>query len=305
MGTLPALPLEITYLILSLLDLRSLTDLRAISWGSRALVDSLPQYKAIIQHVPQALRAFLSTNMAIHYTVLDLFEALCTQPCFCCGQFAPLLDLFTCHRYCLTCVIDSDDLLSMPVSTAKRDFHLNLKTIRALPLCLSLPGQYTESERTYQKRITLGRVQSILAARTAQQDCYTASCRRHEQQDTPVLQSSLQGPTLEQVHQRWDGHGQNPYRFMPMIRVPALDQRAGKLEWGVSCQGCRLGPRDQDRGYHDWNTLYSAAGFLEHLQKCEVSQAARRVLSEYIAHVPEDQHSSDSRFLAFLSNLRP
>jgi len=297
-GDLRALPLEIAYLILSLLDLRSLTDFRAVSWGSRALVDSLPQYKAIIQHAPNALRALLSTNMAVHFTTSNLFEALYTQVCFGCGQFGPFLDLFTCYRYCLTCVIDSNDLLSTPISTAKREFNLTSRMIRTLPTCLSLPGQYTESERTYQRRISLVRVQSIMATRTAQPDHHALSRRRQGQLGTSLLQ-----PSIQQAPQRWDGHGQNPYRFMPMVRIPALNQTTGKLDWGVSCQGCRLGPRDENRGYYDWNTLYSAAGFLEHFQKCEVSQVGRKVVPEYITHAPEDQRRSHSQFLGYLSNL--
>jgi hypothetical protein len=90
---------------------------------------------------------------------------------------------------------------------------------------------------------------------------------------------------------------------MPMVRIPALNQTTGKLDWGVSCQGCRLGPRDENRGYYNWNTLYSAAGFLEHFQKCEVSQVGRKVVPEYITHAPEDQRRSHSQFLGYLSNL--
>jgi hypothetical protein len=305
-GKLRALPLEITHLVISLLDLKSLTDFRAVSWGSRALVDSLPQYNAIIQHAPNTLRALLSTNMAMHFTTPHLFEVLCTEACFGCGEFGPFLDLFTCRRYCVTCVITCNDVLSTPISTAEQEFSLDSKTICALPTFLSLPGEYTESEKTYRRRFSLVRVQSVMAARTAQQDHDTVSRRRQGQLDTSLLPPSLQSLVLPQVHapQRWDGHGQNPYRFMPMVRIPALNQRAGKLDWGVSCQGCRLGPRDKNRGYRSWNTLYSAAGYLEHFQQCEVSRAGRKAMLEYIAHVPEDQPRSDARFLAFLANLR-
>jgi hypothetical protein len=43
----------------------------------------------------------------------------------------------------------------------------------------------------------------------------------------------------------------------------------------VSCQACRLGPRDTRRGYCDWNTVYSTPGYMEHFQKCEMSQRGR------------------------------
>ena len=117
-GNLTTLPLEMKHLILRLLDLKPLTNLRAVSWGARTLVDNLPQYKAIIEHAPNALRAFLSTNMAVQLTSTNLFDTLCTQACFCCGQFGPMLDLFTCNRCCTPCASDSNDLLSITVAIA-------------------------------------------------------------------------------------------------------------------------------------------------------------------------------------------
>ena len=86
-GNLEFLPLEVIHSIFNMIDLQSLTDFRAISWRARALVDSLSPYKAIIQHCPDALRALLSTQMAIHFTAQDIFHALCTQAYFGCGQF--------------------------------------------------------------------------------------------------------------------------------------------------------------------------------------------------------------------------
>jgi hypothetical protein len=124
-GALEALPPEILCSIFMLLDLQCLTDFRAVSWGARALVDSIPTYNAIVQHSPDALRALLSTRMAGHFTAQDIFETLCTQACVGCGQFGPLLDMFTAHRYCITCVTHSDNTLSMPTSCARREFGLD------------------------------------------------------------------------------------------------------------------------------------------------------------------------------------
>lgn len=247
-----ALPLEITHLILSLLDLKSLTDFRAVSWDSRALVDGLPEYGTIIQHAPNALRALLSTNMALYFTTTNLFRALSKQDCFICGEFGPFLDLFTCQRCCLNCVINSKALLSIPIYVAKQVFGLNSEMLSTLPTFLSLPGQYTESKKTCPRRISLLRLESIINA----------------QQDNSM--ASPQAPTLQSVQVPWDSHVENSHRFMPMVRIPTLDQSTGKLDWGVSCQGCRFSRRDRTRGYYDFNTLYSAAGYLEHFQSCSV-----------------------------------
>lgn len=298
-GNLETLPFEIIHLIFNLLDLQSLTDFRAISWRARALLDSFPPYKAIVQHSPDVLRALLSTHMAVHFTARDIFNALCTQACLSCGEFGPFLDMFTGHRHCITCVIYSNNLLSITVSTAKREFGLNSKTMRTLPTLLSIPGEYTESERTYQRRTSLVRLLSAAAARSLQQEKLNAS-RPLERSVLQLSQSSISHQLLQQS----DRHGQNPYRFMAMVELPFLDRRNGNLDWGVSCQACRLGPRDERRGYHNWNTVYSTTGYVEHFQKCEVSQMGRKVVPRYIVPTGMNQDNSDAKFLGFLSNFK-
>ena len=76
LGALEALPPEVIHLVFNTIDLQSLTAFRAISWGARALVDSFSPYNAIFQYFPDALRALLSTQMAVHFTAQDILEAL-------------------------------------------------------------------------------------------------------------------------------------------------------------------------------------------------------------------------------------
>lgn len=291
-GQLETLPLEIIYLILSKLDLQSLTDLRAISWRARALVDGFPPYSAIVQHSSDALRALLSTHMAVHFTAGNIFEALCTQACFNCGDFGPLLDMFTGLRCCLTCVMHSDNLLSVTTFTAKRKFGLNSKTMLTLPTLLSLPGKYSQAGKLYQKRMSLVRVLSATEAASIQHGSNTASQR-------PL-------PSISELG--IDRQGQNPYRFMGVVRFPSLDQRTGNLDRGVSCQGCEHGPRDPRRGYCNWNTMYSAAGYLEHFQKCQVSQRGKEAVPRYIMDTrPTGEYHQcipNFRFLGFLGDRR-
>ncbi|KAE9369356.1 hypothetical protein N431DRAFT_485268 [Stipitochalara longipes BDJ] len=305
-GSLKILPPEILHSIFNMLDLKSLTDFRAISWQARALVDSLQPYNAIIQHCPDALRALLSTHMAVHFTAQDIFKALCAEACSGCGQFGPFLDMFTAHRYCITCVIYSDDLLSMTTAAAKTKLGLNAKMMRRLPTLLSVPGQYTESERMYQRRMSLVRVMAVSAARSTQQHDLKALHRRTRppRPPPPPPPPIPTTPFVPNLLRRSDRHGQNPYRFMAMLRFPSLDRQTGNLDWGVSCQACRLGPRDKRRGYCDWNTVYSAPGYMEHFQKCELSRKGKAEIPRYAGHASGDETISSARFLAFLSNFK-
>lgn len=267
-GTLRAfpLPLEIMSSILSLLDLRSLTNFRAVSWGSRALVDGLPKYKSIIHHAPNALRALLSTKTARYFTALDLFKALSSQACVNCGrQFGPLLSMFTCHRYCLSCIKNGAELLCLPLSAAKRMFLLQPDVINKLRTCWTLPGRYGEIQNAHRRRYTLVRVREI-----------------------PWIKQSP--PYLGFEYH--DKRGRNSYRFMSMLRIPALAEKTGKLDWGVSCRSCRFGPRIWDVENLHANTLYSSDDYSEHFRICESSHERRKTTLESMINVSQDQQNA-------------
>ena len=301
-GLLETLPLEIIQIIFSLLDLQSLTDLRSISWLARTLVDSVPSYKAIIQHCPDVIRALLSTHMAVYFTAGDSLRALCSKICEGCGAIGPFLDLFTSHRYCLGCVISSNDLLCMTVTSAKRDYRLNPKTIRTLPTLLSLPGEYSETGKEYRRRVSLVRRNSAFTAGYALRSAESSSPRRRPE----VFYTQLSNPFFDTANpclspQRIDTYRKNPYRFMPLLRIPFLDRRTRNLDWGVSCQACRLRPHDIGHGYYYYDPTYTTEGYPEHFRKCRLSQKAREMLPEFTRYVGEDRNLSENTFVDFLA----
>lgn len=144
--------------------------------------------------------------------------------------------------------------------------------MRKLSTLLSIPGQYSEGEKMWERRTSLVR---ILPARA----------------------------TRSQHHEQFDGHNQNSYRFIAMIRFPSLDRQTGNLDWGVSCQACRFSP-DTRRGYRDWNIFYSASGYMEHFQTCETSQGVKAMAPLYVDPDCGDQDVSKARFLEYLKNLK-
>jgi len=296
MGDLEILPLEIIHLTFNMLDLQTLIDFRTISWRARALVDSFSPYNEIIQYCPDALRALLSTHMSVYFTAQDILQALYAESCFVCGHPGLFFDMFTSYRCCITCVSNSDSLLCVTASFAKRKLGLNSKTMSMLPTLLSIPGKYAEKEKTYQRRILLVRMLSAAVAVSIQQEDSNSS--------HPRPRSLGKGPIPRQLLLRLDRHRQNPYRFMAVVRLPFLDRGTGALNWGVSCRACRLGPQDYSRGYRDWNNVYSIAGYMRHFQECEVSQIGRKVMPGYIVPVGQNQCISDAKFLGFLNKFK-
>ncbi|APA07107.1 hypothetical protein sscle_02g018770 [Sclerotinia sclerotiorum 1980 UF-70] len=270
------------------------------------LVDSVPEYNSIVKHCPDALRALLSTRMAVHFTASHIFEALRKESCFVCGKFGSFLDMFTAQRCCFDCLASSDSLLSMTATSARKEFGLDLKMMRTIPTLLSIPGEYSESGRTYRRRTRLVRMLSVSAAKSHHHDTDNL-----HQRPVPSTTSSLQPSEPRPIRnshpslQKFDAWFQNPHRFMPMLRFPSLDRRSGKLDWGVSCQACHHGPRDESRGYCDWNTVYSTSGYIDHFQKCEVSQRARAEIPQLINHDGDFRNRNDlgDQFVSFLSNF--
>lgn len=252
------------------------------------------------------MRALLSTRMAVHFTASHIFEALRKESCFVCGKFGSFLDMFTAQRCCFDCLASSDSLLSMTATSARKEFGLDLKMMRTIPTLLSIPGEYSESGRTYRRRTRLVRMLSVSAAKSHHHDTDNL-----HQRPVPSTTSSLQPSEPRPIRnshpslQKFDAWFQNPHRFMPMLRFPSLDRRSGKLDWGVSCQACHHGPRDESRGYCDWNTVYSTSGYIDHFQKCEVSQRARAEIPQLINHDGDFRNRNDlgDQFVSFLSNF--
>ncbi|CZT45933.1 uncharacterized protein RSE6_06292 [Rhynchosporium secalis] len=303
-GTLDALPLEILQMAFGILDLQALTDIRALSWRVRALVDGLPPYKSILEHCPDVLRALLSTNMAIHHTAQDIFDALCKQTCAECDQCGPFLDMFTARRYCITCAGNSDDTLCITRSSARKILGLDMKMARSLPTLISIPGQYSDGEKMFRKRILLVRVEAARSARGKQSTLGSATTNgssEHDSTSSPPLPSP--SSTADATLPGYDGHKENPYRYMSMLRFPFFDRGTKSLDWGAFCQACRLGPREGNRGYCDWNILYSTSGYLKHFEQCQMSHIARELIPGCISFHNGAGEGSESRLLSLISNF--
>lgn len=97
---LDRLPLDLLQPLLTQLDLCTLTDLRRINQRGRDVVDSIPEYRIIITHAPDALRALLSVKAARYVTCESLYVKLCMSQCEHYEKFGGYLYLLTCkHLY--------------------------------------------------------------------------------------------------------------------------------------------------------------------------------------------------------------
>ncbi|KAM3549768.1 hypothetical protein ARSEF4850_008684 [Beauveria asiatica] len=85
-GQLDRLPTEILFQVLLYADIASLTAFRRANRRAMELVDSVPQYTAIIKHCPDVIRAILSIQ-ADAFDCDLLYRTLRTTRCSTCGRF--------------------------------------------------------------------------------------------------------------------------------------------------------------------------------------------------------------------------
>ncbi|KAJ5257009.1 hypothetical protein N7478_013113 [Penicillium angulare] len=155
LGALDRLPLEIINLALIQLDMQTLTDFRHVNRTARLVIDSIPQYKRILAHVPAAIRGSLNIETARFFSCLDLYEKLSTAECDSCGDFGGYLYLVTCRRVCFLCLTKKSDYLPVLRKDAIRKFGLRSEHLASLPCMKSFPGCYSPRKIKCLQRQTL------------------------------------------------------------------------------------------------------------------------------------------------------
>lgn len=143
LGTLDKLPLELIGEILKTLDLRTLMDLRYANRRATEIINSIPQYKAIRKHAPNALRGILAIQTGRYITLEHLYEKLCTPECEVCGVAGSFLYLLTCKRACFFCFRKRSEFLPLQQTQAIKSFGIDRKFLKTLPCMRSVPGTYS------------------------------------------------------------------------------------------------------------------------------------------------------------------
>ena len=153
-GNLHRLPTEVLHMVFLETDLQSLTILRRVSRGIRKTNDGIWQYKEIVHHAPNSIRAALSIKVGSLVSCRRLFQELCSQECATCGRFGPYLYLsFT--RACYICLTENPRFLPMTPSHARKSFGISTKDEISLPTALSIPGLYCNVPRIRRARVSL------------------------------------------------------------------------------------------------------------------------------------------------------
>nr|CEG04634.1 unnamed protein product [Fusarium clavum] len=110
------LPPEIISCILLELDIASLRWFSQSNRQARHVTTELPQYRQVVQHGPEAIKAIVQAGLSDCFSYRELHRALIQEQCSLCGKFGGFLFLLTCTRCCFACINTSAELNVLQMS---------------------------------------------------------------------------------------------------------------------------------------------------------------------------------------------
>ena len=245
------------------------------------VVDSILEYRKIIRHSPDSIRGILSVGLGSHITVLTLLNTLHESRCECCGDFAGYIYLLTCKRVCYLCIEEKYEYYPLLISEAKRKFGLSGSQVASLPTIRSIPGTYSEREKSRKTRLTLldasaarnlalkhhGSAEAMekYVRDVAQGKIEASKRRRAGSSRTATSLNTAQDTGRTLVTTAREGRYGDPKRFMAVVRAPYIDRSTGVANGGFYCLGCK---EEFGAGPMYWRRRYCLETFQAHIEEC-------------------------------------
>lgn len=278
LGRLEILPYELLADVLAQLDLQSFFDFRRVNQRAMQAVSGVPQFKQILKHHLNVVRAVLATQVGSYFSCDQLLHTLRSPNCELCGDFAGYIYVLDCSRVCFLCFTEVIRYLPLPASQVCRKFGIDKSGLQRLPRLNSLSGNYSPNDKTCAKRLVLYDHDSACRAGIAlhgsqaamiqlASDSLSRKMEDYERRRLDVL-SGVPGPKPRRpigASAEYDGQSSNPHRFMAVVRAPWLSSTAVTPVSGFHCMGCR--GESRARPLH-FRRKFTEETFQEHLRQC-------------------------------------
>ena len=221
LGDLDKLPVELQSIVLVHLDLRTLTDFRRVNRQAMEVVDTLPEYRSILQHSPVSLRAIFSVDLGKSITCQQLHDTLRAADCHGCRQPADFIYLLKCCRICLKCLCWRINYCPITTHDAVRLFAVPARLLAELPTIRSIPGQFGAVNKVWHDRLNLVDAWSaFLVGRAYWAEHLDAQRQRYHHGTYDVPLPSIIAPMTVPFR-----FYPEPYRFMAVVRVPRIQDQ--------------------------------------------------------------------------------
>jgi len=262
LGYLGNLPTELLLVILEKLPLTSLIRFRNTSQSARHFVDTIPKFKQLVQHAPQAIRGIVALQTTVEITLPSLYKILEGRHCTRCGQLVQYFWLPTVSRMCFACV--HIRLLPLTKSELIRTYPLTREELLSVPSFRFPATSFTGGRNGNIFKVSKPHIlydtmtaKEILCARTRVQ-VLSLPCIFYESSKVEklLLRSKQEKPiVLDKRHLP-----RRIRRTMGLVIAPWISPAGSEM--GVYCNTC-LYTKDQ-------HLLYTHAGLREHLENCRV-----------------------------------
>jgi len=258
LGDLEPLPLESLNEILRYSDLHSASAFRSLNRRARAVVESSFPYNLILHNAPNVFAVLEKTGIASHFSVDDVFQALCTPSCHICGEFGTYLWIPECIRCCFSCVMKAPELMPVSEPDARTAFGLTKSGLASVPIMTTLPGVYTTRQRLYRRT---RRLLSRERARQAALDIHGGleDLHNYVHFGTFKVKTTYSRRVAASAETTKNDHT----RFMAVVPLPYLDPSLRITHTGLSCRGCQFARKEAALF-----RTYTTKGILEHFKKC-------------------------------------
>ena len=87
-----------------MLDFKTLSDISKTCLRAIEVLKSVPEYRDLMRHAPQALAALVETRLIRYHLVATVHATLLSADCKSYGKYGAFLFLPTCERYCYHCL---------------------------------------------------------------------------------------------------------------------------------------------------------------------------------------------------------
>jgi hypothetical protein len=282
LGVLEGLPDELLLMVLLALDYHTLTVFRRLNKRARQMVNSIIQFKIVMNTCRALPRSLLSTGRGSQFSIQDLVSTLTGYKCATCGDFAGYANILTCTRVCHLCFFEEREYYPLTASEAARRFGVSRGSFASLPSLKSIPRTYARRQTPCKTRLTLydpesARRMSIEHHGSSQaMEAHVAehtqkALEAYQQRLALHSQSGYQGPRPRAPPRAGleDGSTHEARPYMAIVRIPwvsRLTRTVTAVEWGFHCRACSK-QNNRPLGQH-WLRKFCAETFEEHLAEC-------------------------------------
>jgi len=306
-GDFDGLPVEMIHNILRKLDFDSLGSMRLVNSKTQSIVDSLPEYKAMITHAPSIIHTLRVTTTSPYFTAENLYSLLINEHCVACDDFGLFLFIPLGVRCCYSCLYNDPQFAVMTLARAKTELGIKQEEFGKLfPVIRTVPGCYDWDTRRplHPRRGLIARHCEQIKIVGTEQASQLSTKTSHKLRNTnsePKLTLRFQTPARSGSFM-----GEPPYRGMAAVAFPWLNQHRRVLEDGVLCQGCRFDYKLSNERPHppgpEFRVQFLAArriaeraytedGFYAHFEQCAM---AKRLWAMSVERTRKDRMVQDS-----------